>query len=87
MKTLTLADCTNVHVFAQRFLTFAPGTRRQLQWCSSVNRALLMSGDVTTLPYFPLALFFAHSHWTAMVPLSPSVLQHLPIPFGRVLDD
>ena len=87
VQTLNLADCSNVHVFAQRFLAFAPGTRQQLQWCSSVQRAMLMSGDVTTLPHLPLALFFAHSHWTAMVLLSPSVLQHVPIPFTKLLDD
>ena len=46
-----LADIDNVHVFAQRFLAFALGTRHHLQWCSSVHRALLMSGDVTTLPH------------------------------------
>ena len=87
MKTLMLADIDNVHVFAQKFLAFASGTRQHLQWCSSAHRALLMSGDVTLLPHLPLTLFFAHSHFTALVPLSSSVLQHLPIPFGKVLDD
>ena len=87
VKTLMLADIDNVHVFAQKFLAFASGTRQHLQWCSSAHRALLMSGDVTLLPHLPLTLFFAHSHFTALVPLSSSVLQHLPIPFGKVLDD
>ena len=87
VRALNLADCSNVHVFAQRFLAFAPGTRRQLQWCSSVHRAMLMSGDVTTVPHLLIALFFAQSHWTAMVLLSPSVLQHVPIPFAKLLDD
>ena len=53
-----LADIDNVRVFAQKFLAFASGTRQHLQWCSSAHRALLMSGDVTTLPHLPLALFF-----------------------------
>ena len=87
VRILLLADIDDVHVFAQRFLAFVSGTRQHLQWCSSVHRALLMSGDVTTLPHLPLALFFAHSHFTALVPLSLSVLQHVPIPFGKVLDD
>ena len=87
VRTLMLADIDNVDVFAQTFLAFASGTRQHIQWCSSAHRAMLMSGDVTTLPHLPLALFFAHSHFTALVPLSPSVLQHLPIPFGKVLDD
>ena len=87
VRTMMLADIDNVHVFAQKFLAFASGTRQHLQWCSSAHRALLMSGDVTTLPHLPLALFFAHSHFTALVPLSSSVLQHIPIPFGKVLDD
>ena len=82
-----LADIDNVHVFAQKFLAFASGTRQHLQWCSSAQRALLMSGDVTILPHLPLALFFAHSHFTALVPLSSVLLQHVPIPFGKVLDD
>ena len=81
-----LADITDIHVFAQKFHAFAPGTRQHLQWCSSEHRALLMLGDVTTLPLLPLALFFAHSHFTALVPLS-TVLHHVPIPFGKVLDD
>ena len=59
VRILNLADCSDVHVFAQRFLAFAPGTRIQLQWCSSVHKAMLMSGDVTTLPHLPIALFFA----------------------------
>ena len=85
VRSLMLADIDDVHVFAQRFLAFASGTRHHLQWCSSVHRALLMSGDVTTLPHLPpLALFCTV---TALVPLSPSVLQHVPIPFGKVLDD
>ena len=87
VRTLMLADIDNVHMFAQKFLAFASGTRQHLQWCSSAQRALLMSGDVTTLPHLPLALFFAHSHFTALVPLSSAVLQHVPIPFGKVLDD
>ena len=66
VKTL-LADIDNVNVFAQKFLAFAPGTKQHLQWCSSVHRALLISGDITTLPHLPLALFFLHTvilqHW------------------------
>ena len=58
VKTLMLADIDNVHVFAQKFLAFASGTRQHLQWCSSAHRALLMSGDVTLLPHLPLTLFF-----------------------------
>ena len=91
VRTLMLADIDNVHVFAQKFLAFASGTRQHLQWCSSAHRAslmlMLMSGDITTLPHLPLVLFFAHSHFTALVPLSSSVLRHVPIPFGIVLDD
>ena len=58
VRTMMLADIDDVHVLAQKFLAFAPGTRQHLQWCSSVHRALLMSGDVTTLTHLPLALFF-----------------------------
>ena len=58
VRTLMLADIDNVHVFAQTFLAFATGTRQHIQVCSIAHRALLMSGDVTTLPHLPLALFF-----------------------------
>ena len=51
VRTLMLADIDNVHVFAQKFLAFVSGTRQHLQWCSSAHRALLMSGDITTLPH------------------------------------
>ena len=59
-----LADIDSVNVFAQTFLAFASGTRQHIQWCSSAHRAMLMSGDVTTLPHLPLALFFAQSFYS-----------------------
>ena len=61
VRTLMLADIDSIHVFAQTFLAFASGTRQHVQWCSSAHRALLMSGDVTTLPHLPLAVLFAQS--------------------------
>ena len=76
LRTLMLADIDNVHLFAQKFLTFASGTRQHLQWCCSANRALLMSGDVTTLPHLPLALFLhtvTLQHWCLCHPLSSSM--------------
>ena len=66
LRTVLLADIDDVHVFAQRFLAFVSGTRQHLQWCSSVHRALPMSGDVTTLPHLLLALSLAHCHFTAL---------------------
>ena len=59
-----LADIESVHTFAPKFRVFAPGTRYHLQWCSSAHRALLMSGDVTTLPHLPLSIFF---HYTVCI--------------------
>ena len=86
VRTMMLADTDNVNIFTQKFLGFAPGTRQHLQWCSSVHRALFMSGDATTLLlYLPLALFFAQSFYSVGA-LSSSVLQHIPITFGKVLD-
>ena len=77
-----LADIDNVHIFAHKFISFAQGTKH-LQWCSSVHRALLMlmlmSGDVTILAHLQLALFFAHSHFTALVPLSSTTAHTHPI--------
>ena len=49
VRTMMLADIDNVSAFAQKFLAFARGTRQHLQWCSSVHRAMLISGDVTIL--------------------------------------
>ena len=80
MRILLLADIDDVHEFAQRFLAFISGSGQHLQWCSSVHS---MSGDVTTLPHLPLALFFAQSLYST----SACVLQHVPIPFGKILDD
>ena len=87
VRSLTLADTRDVAEFARRFRTFDPGTRRHVQYCSSVNSALLMSGDVTTLPLLPLAIFHAPGHWVAMLPLSASVVRYIPIPLTRVLAD
>lgn len=84
---LSLADCRDVNEFAARFLAFHSNTRRHVQNSSSVNRVLLTSGDVTMLPHLPLAIFHCHSHWTAMLLNSSSVLQHVPIPMNRVLAD
>ena len=84
MRTLMLADIDDVYVFAQTFLAFASGTRQHIQWCSSAHRALLMLQLYHTCHWH---CFFAHSHSTALVSLSSSVLQHVPIPFGKVLDN
>ena len=87
MRSLTLADCSDVTEFAQRFLARDVGTTRHVQNATSVNRALLASGDVTTLPHLPLAIFLGHNHFTALLFVSSSVVQHIPIPFTRVLAD
>jgi hypothetical protein len=87
IRTMMLADINNVHVFAQKFLAFAPGTRQHVQWCSSVHRALFMSGDVTTLPYLPLAVLFAQSFYSIGAFVILSTTACIPIPFGKVLDD
>ena len=66
IRSLTMADTRDAADFAHRFCTFDPGTRRHVQYCSSVNSALLRSGDVTTLPHLPLAIFHAPQHWVVL---------------------
>ena len=87
VRSLTLPDCRDVSEFARRFLDYDASTRRHILNASSVNASLLLSGDVTTLPHLPLAIFFCHDHWTALLPVSAPVLQHVPIPLTRVLTD
>ena len=59
------------------FLNYDASTRRHILNASSVNTSRLLSGDVTTLPNLPLAIFFSHDHWTALLPVSAHVLQHV----------
>ena len=60
--SLTMGDTRDVADFACRFLAFRPETRRHVQLCSSANRAVLTSGDVTTIPHLPLAIFHLPNH-------------------------
>ena len=52
VRSLTLADCTDVNQFASRFLAYNADTRRHMLHTTNMNRALLRSGDVTTLPQY-----------------------------------
>ena len=54
--TLNLSDARDVTDLAQRFLAFDPDTRCHVLYCSNVHRALLASGDISTLLYMPLCL-------------------------------
>ena len=77
VRTLMLADIDDVHVFAQAFLT--SGIRQRIHWCSSAYRAMLMSGDVTTLPHLPLALFFCTQSFystSTFVTVCPTACTH-----------
>ena len=74
-RRLTLSDCINVSDFSRLFLSHSDGTSHHL-CCSSTNRVLLSSGDVTTLPHLPLSLLHAINipHQVC------SVLAHHPLP-------
>ena len=88
IMTLSLSDARDVTDLAQRFLDFDPSTRCHVLYCSNVHRALLASGDISTLPYMPLCLFnVANQHWVAMLLQSHTATQHLPIPLTRVFTD
>ena len=77
---------TDVHEFAQNFSDYDVQVRGHILYSSSVHRALLASGTINTLPNAPLALFnVQNSHWVCMLPLSPSVSTHIPIPLTRIL--
>ena len=85
---LCLKNVTDVHEFAQKFKDFDVEVRGQLLYCSSVHRALLASGTVNSLPNAPLAVFNVNNvHWVCMLPLSPSVYAHMPIPLTRIWAD
>ena len=82
---LYLKDITNVHDLAQKFRDFHFEIRGQILHCSSVHRA---SGTISALPNAPLAVFNVNNtHWVCMLPLSPSVRAHMPIPLTRILAD
>ena len=68
IMTLSLSDARDVTDLAQQFLAFDPSTRCHVVYCSNVYRALLASGDISTLLYMPLCLFnVANQHWVAML--------------------
>ena len=88
IMTLSPSDARDVSDLAQRFLTFDSSTRTHVLYCSNVQRALLASGDINTLPKMPLCLFnVANQHWVAMLLHSHAVAQCLPIPLTRILTD
>ena len=85
---LCLSNVTDVHEFAQKFRDYDLQVRGHILYCSSVHRTLLASGSINTLPNAPLAIFNVHNfHWVCMMPLSPSVCAHMPIPLTRILAD
>lgn len=83
---LCLKNITDVHEFAQKLKDFHFKIRGQLLYCSSVHRALLASGTISSLNNPPLAVFnINNTHWVCMLPLSPSVCNNIPIPLTRIL--
>ena len=82
-----LPNTLTVEQFAQRFLSHVSGTRQHCIACTNVHLALLSGGDISILPLLPLFIFHRHNHWVAMLPHSQSVMQHVPIPQHRTLQE
>ena len=81
-------DATTVEQFAQMFLSRQSLTTRHLLYCTSAQRALLSSGNVSSLPLLPVAVFnMQNYHWVAMLPHSASAMSSIPIPNTRILED
>ena len=88
VASLTLSDVRDVRELQQTFLSFHPATRCHVLYCTNVHRAMLVSGDINTLPKLPLCLFNVNNrHWVAMLLLSHAVREYLPIPLTRILTD
>ena len=88
VASLTLSDVRDVRELQQTFLSFHPATRCHVLYCTNIHRALLVSGNINTLPKLPLCLFNVNNrHWVAMLLLSHAVREYLPIPLTRILTD
>ena len=79
---------STVEQFAECFRSFEDGTQHQYIWCTNVHETLLSSGDINRLSLLPISIFNMNNyHWVAMLPISQSVMQHLPIPTFRSLKE
>ena len=73
---------------AECFHTFELDSQRQAIWCTNVHETLLSSGDVNSLPHLPISVINSSGyHWVAMLPLSLSAMQHIPVPKYRSLKE
>ena len=82
-----LGVCT-VEQFAECFNSFEIDTRSHSIWCTNVHETLLSGGGIASLPHLPISIFNNRSyHWVAMLPVSQSAMQHIPIPKARILKE
>ena len=84
----TFIGVTTVEQLAECFRTFELDSQRQAIWCTNVHETLLSSGDVNSLPHLPISVINSSGyHWVAMLPLSLSAMQHIPVPKYRSLKE
>ncbi len=84
----SVPDASTVEEFAQCFHAHGPGTARHCIYCTSLHKVLLSSGGVSNLPLPPIAVFNKQDvHWVAMLPITQSAMNHIPVPFQRLLAD
>ena len=82
---LQLANTRDVRHLAERFRAREPPTRLHVLNCSNSMQVTLLTSGLDRLPYSPLCICHTgNSHWVAMLPLSQSVLSHIPIPTARL---
>lgn len=56
IRTLTMADTTNIQQFTQRFSCYDPDTRTHILYCNNVHRTLLAHNGISALNSLPLSL-------------------------------
>ena len=84
----SLPAASTVEQFAQCFHSRGAGTRVHCIYCTSVHKALLSDGRISNLRLPPISLFNKQNvHWVAMLPVSQSAMEHMPIPPQRILAD
>ena len=84
-RELLLPDIRDVQHLADRFRAREQGTTTRVLYCSNTVAVTLAAGGISQLPHPPLAVSYLDNyHWVAMVPLTPSVMAHVPIPTTRI---
>ena len=84
----TFLGVSTAQQMADCFLSNEVDTQEQCISCTNVHEALLSNGDISQLPHTPVAIINnASYHWVALLPVTQSAMQHIPIPRHRILKE